>query len=85
VQDSDKTKENKKSILKSTALLGGSSFINILIGMIKTKIVALLLGPSGVGFMGVLSSLQQIVTTVTGLGLNTSGVRQIAHATASND
>lgn len=85
MQDSNKTKENKKAILKSTALLGGSSFINILIGMIKTKIVALLLGPSGVGFMGVISSLQQIVTTVTGLGLNTSGVRQIAHATASND
>jgi len=85
VQESDNKQEHKRAILKSTTLLGGSSLINILIGMVRTKIVAILLGPSGVGFMGVLSSLQQIVSTVTGLGLNSSGVRQIAHAAASND
>ena len=85
MQESDNKQEHKRAILKSTTLLGGSSLINILIGMVRTKIVAILLGPSGVGFMGVLSSLQQIVSTVTGLGLNSSGVRQIAHATASND
>lgn len=85
MQEPDNKQEHKRAILKSTTLLGGSSLINILIGMVRTKIVAILLGPSGVGFMGVLSSLQQIVSTVTGLGLNSSGVRQIAHATASND
>lgn len=85
MQDTDKSKENKKAILKSTSLLGGSSFMNILIGMIKTKIVAVLLGPSGVGFISVLNNLLQLVVTVTGLGLTTSGVRQIAHAVGTKD
>lgn len=81
----NKHKENKRAILKSTTLLGGSSFITILIGMARIKVVALLLGPSGIGFMGVLTSLQQIVSTITGLGLNSSGVRQIAHSASTKD
>lgn len=84
MQDTNTT-HSKRAILKSTTLLGGSSLINILIGMVKTKIVAILLGPSGVGFMGVLNSLQQIISTVTGFGLNSSGVRQIAYAAANGD
>lgn len=85
MQEIDNKNENKRAILKSTTLLGGSSLINILIGMVRTKIIAILLGPSGVGLMGVFSSLQQIVSTVTGFGLNSSGVRQIAHSKSSND
>jgi antigen flippase len=70
--------EKKRSILKSTTLLGGSSLVTILIGMIRTKFVAILLGPTGIGFMGVLGGLQQIVQMATGIGLSSSGVRQIA-------
>jgi len=77
--------QNKRSILKSTTLLGGSSFITILIGMVRVKFVAILLGPSGVGFMGVLTGLRDIISTVAGLGLSSSGVRQIASSVAQED
>jgi PST family polysaccharide transporter len=76
---------SKIEILKSTTLLGGSSLITILIGMVRTKIVAILLGPNGIGFMSVLTSLQQIVSTITGLGLNSSGIRQIAFSASTQD
>lgn len=76
---------NNKAILKSTSLLGGSSAITILIGMIKTKFVAVLLGPEGVGFMSVLNGFREIVSTIFGMGLNSSGVRQIAASYGKGD
>lgn len=74
-----------RNILKSTSLIGGASFINILIGMVRTKFVAALLGPAGVGLMGVYITIMGMVGTVAGMGISTSGVRQIAAAHAKGD
>lgn len=76
---------NYRSILKSTSLIGGASVINILIGMVRTKFVAILLGPTGVGLMGMLVQIAGLVTTVSGMGLSSSGVRQVAEAVGSGD
>lgn len=72
-------------ILKSTALVGGSQIITILIGIGRTKAMAFLLGPSGFGLMGLFSSIQELTQTAAGLGLNSSGVRQIAALAGSQD
>ena len=80
--------EGKKSygqILKSSALIGGSSVVGIGIGMIRTKAMALLLGPAGVGLMGLYSSIADLTQSVVGMGLNSSGVRQIAEAAGSGE
>ena len=74
-----------RSILKSTSLIGGASVINILIGMVRIKFVAVLLGPSGVGLMGVYATITGMVGTLAGMGISTSGVRQIAYAYAKGD
>lgn len=74
-----------KSVLKSTSLIGGSAFVNILIGMIRTKFVAVLLGPTGVGLQNMYTTITQTISTITSLGLNTSGVRSIAEANGQND
>ena len=68
------------TILKSSSLIGGSKAINYGIGMARTKAVAILLGPAGVGVVGLFSSILALVGTVSGLGLRTSGVREIADA-----
>ena len=36
-------------ILRSTALIGGSSGLNLLVGIVRTKAIAMLLGPAGIG------------------------------------
>jgi PST family polysaccharide transporter len=72
-------------ILKSTALVGGSQVITIVIGIVRTKAMAFLLGPSGFGLMGLFSSIQDLTQTAAGLGLNSSGVRQIAASAGSPD
>jgi PST family polysaccharide transporter len=72
-------------ILKSSALIGGSSVVGIGIGIIRTKAMALLLGRAGVGLMGMYSSVADLTQSVVGMGLNSSGVRQIAEAAGTGE
>ncbi len=72
-------------ILKSSALIGGSSVVSIGIGIIRTKAMALLLGPAGMGLMGLYSSILSLAQTIAGMGITNSGVRQIAEAAGSDD
>lgn len=74
-----------RQILKATSIIGGSSLINMAIGMVRTKFVAILLGPSGVGLIGIYTSITGMVSTVTSMGIGTSGVRQIAEAHGAHD
>ena len=57
----------------------------LLIGMVRTKVLALLLGPSGVGLVGVYDSMMNLAKTISGLGVNSSGVKQIASAVGSGN
>lgn len=72
-------------ILKSSALVGGSSVINIAIGIVRTKAMALLLGPAGYGLFGLYGSIANLTQSIAGMGVNSSGVRQIAAAVGSGD
>jgi PST family polysaccharide transporter len=74
-----------RSILKSTSLIGGASIFNILIGMVRTKFVAVLLGPAGVGLLGMYGQITSLISAVTGMGISSSGVRQVAEAVSSHD
>jgi len=65
-------------IVKSTTLIGGSSVINVMFSIIRNKAMAVLLGPEGIGLMALYNSIADISQTVAGLGINASGVRQIA-------
>ena len=46
-----------KQILKSSAIIGGSSVIHILISVLRIKIIAVVLGPAGIGLNGLLQNL----------------------------
>jgi enterobacterial common antigen flippase len=81
-----KSRENTYGqILKSSALIAGSSTINIGIGIARTKAMAMLLDPSGLGLMGLYTAVSDLTQSIAGVGINSSGVRQIADATGSGD
>lgn len=71
---------SSKSILKSTSLIGGSKIISIIFRIIKNKIIAMLLGPNGLGLISALQSTHQLVEKFSALGLNKSAVRDVAKA-----
>ena len=47
--------------------------------------MAVLLGPAGYGLMGIYTSISDSTRNFAGMGINTSGVRQIAEAVGSGD
>jgi len=72
-------------ILRSTALIGASSVATVALGVVRTKAMAVLLGPAGVGLFGLYGSIADVTQNVAGMGVNGSGVRQIAAAVGSGD
>ena len=77
--------ETYGQILKSSALIGGSSVLNIAIGVIRTKAMAVLLGPGGYGLIGLYGSIANLAQSIAGMGVSSSGVRQIAAAVGSGE
>ncbi len=78
-------KHSYGQILRSSVLVGGSSVLNILIGIVRTKAMAMLLGPAGFGLAGLYGSVSDLTQNIAGMGINSSGVRQIAEAAGSDD
>ena len=72
-------------ILKSSSVIGGAQGINYLIGLVRTKVVAVLLGPSGVGLVGLYMSIIGLVQSIAQMGINQSGVREVAEAAVSGN
>lgn len=69
-----------RSIFKATSLFGGVQFFQILVSIIKSKIIAVLLGPEGVGIQGLFQSAVQVIQSVTSVGLQQSAVRDVSEA-----
>ena len=74
-----------RTILRSTSVMGAASIINVMTGLVKMKVAAVLLGPAGVGLIGLFQNIMGLAGTVAGLGLATSGQRQIAAANGHGD
>lgn len=72
-------------ILKSTVLIGGSTVIGIVIRIVRTKAMALLLGPAGFGLFGLYGTIESLAENIAGVGVSSSGVRQIAGAVGTGD
>ena len=59
--------------------------LNIGIGIVRTKVFAVLLGPAGFGLMGLYGSIVDLAQSIAGMGVNSSGVRQIAESVGTGD
>ncbi len=67
-----------KTILKATSLTGGAQIGQIIAKLFSAKALAIILGPSGIGFIGLLQSTINVIITVSGAGLSFSSIRNIA-------
>lgn len=71
--------------MKAASIFGGVQIFNIIIQLIRSKVVAVLLGPSGMGVLGLLQSTISLVASATHFGLGTSAVRDISEANSMED
>jgi|ERR1035437_311213 O-antigen/teichoic acid export membrane protein len=74
-----------RQIMKATSLFGGVQVFLIIIQVIRSKFVAILLGPSGMGISGLLYSTIGLIKGFTDFGLGTSAVKDIAAANGTGD
>ena len=79
------TQNSYKQVVKSFSLFGGVQVFDIIIGLVRSKILAVLLGATGVGLSNLMQQPLNLIHTATGLGLGFAGVRDIAAAKEKND
>jgi len=65
--------------------MGGAYGLNYLVGLVRVKIVAILLGPAGVGIISLYTSAIGLIGTISSLGISSSGVREVAQAYSQQD
>jgi len=78
-------KSSYRQIMKATSIFGGVQVFNVIISIIRSKIIAVLLGPAGMGISGLLTSTTHLIGSLTNMGLKSSAVRNIAAANSSGD
>lgn len=59
--------------------------LKILVGIISAKFVAIFLGTTGIGLVGLLQNTLAIISSITGFGINISGVRMVTLANAEEN
>jgi O-antigen/teichoic acid export membrane protein len=74
-----------RQIFKATSLFGGVQVFNILIGIVRVKFVAVLLGTTGVGMIKLFNAPIELIMSITGLGIAMSAVRDISEANERKD
>jgi len=67
-----------KQIAKSSGLIAFVSIFQMVFGLLRNKIIAVLLGAKGFGIYGLFQVFVETAITFASLGLDKSGVRQIA-------
>jgi O-antigen/teichoic acid export membrane protein len=72
-------------IVKTTSLFGGVQFFTIIISIIRTKLIAIFIGPAGMGIAALLNSTISIISGITGLGIETSAVKHISASYKNED
>lgn len=79
------SRSSYRQIFRATSIFGGVQVFNILIGIVRVKFVAVLLGTAGVGIMGLLNAPINLIVSVTGLGIAFSAVRDVSVAHGTGD
>jgi len=74
------TEQNKsyRQIIKSTGIFGGSQVVTTIIAIVRNKILAFLLGATGIGLISIYQNILDLVKSISSLGIETGGVREIA-------
>ena len=66
--------------MKVTSLFGGVQVINIIISIVKSKVIAILIGATGMGIASLINSSLSLIYGLTSFGLEKSAVKEISIA-----
>ncbi len=81
----DGTSTTYDHVLKYTGLFGGVQGVSMLMNIVRNKLVALLLGPEGAGFINMFNSVIKLINEATNFGVPFSAVKHIAEINETGD
>lgn len=81
----NKGKDDYKEVFKSTLLFAFVRAVQMLIGILRNKLVALILGPAGIGLIQIYDKTTELIKKGAGLGISQSALRDISVARNSDD
>lgn len=74
-----------RRMLKATSAIAGAKVVTIVISVIRSKVLAMLLGPAGMGVIGLVTSSVEFARVIFGVGLDGATVRKIVDASSKDD
>ena len=72
-------------VLKYTGIFGGVQGLNIIISLVRNKLVAVLLGPEGMGLASLFQTTVNFISQATNLGISFSAVRNLSELFNTGD
>jgi len=72
------SKNSFRQVMKATSLFGGVQVLNILIAIVRSKFIALWIGPAGYGIAALFNSTLGLINGITNFGLDRSAVKDIS-------
>lgn len=72
-------------ILKYTGLFGGVQGLSVLVGIVRNKLIAMILGPDGMGLISLFNSSIKLVSDSTNFGISMSAVKSLSEAFETAD
>lgn len=70
--------DSYSNIVKYTGIFGGVQGLGILMSVVRNKLVAMILGPDGMGLIALFNSTVKLVSDSTNLGISMSAVKNIS-------
>jgi antigen flippase len=74
-----------RQIARASLLTGSSNILKLLASSAQAKALALTLGPNGIGIFGVLTNIQTLAQTISGVGLQSANARAISIASETGN
>jgi len=74
---------SKLHTVRATSIIGGAAMGNIAFGLVRMKVAAVILGPVGIGTIGLLQNLLNTAASIGSLNLGVAGAREIVASESS--
>lgn len=74
-----------KQIFKATGIFGGVQVVTVLLGIVKTKLLAVWLGMAGIGINALFTSTLGLINALVNVGIQSSAVKEVAESQATGD
>ena len=81
----DERREGYRHVVKYTGLFGSVQGLNMLMGIVRNKVAAVLLGPEGLGLASLLNTWQGFASQATNLGLSFGSIPRLSQLYEEGD